>query len=78
MDYVTIKVNLPEDVAVRAEAAGLLTDEQVTALLVSELKRQERIDRLFNDLDRLTTVEPPLSPEEIAEEIRASTHRMLN
>jgi hypothetical protein len=77
MDYVTVSVNLPEDVAERAEAAGLLTDEQITAILVSELNRKARIDRLFDDLDKLAELEPPLTPEEIEAEIRASRDTSL-
>jgi hypothetical protein len=77
MDYVTVSVNLPEDVAEHAEAAGLLTDEQITAILVSELNRKARIDRLFDDLDKLAELEPPLTPEEIEAEIRASRDTSL-
>ncbi len=72
MDYVRVTLNLPEDVVEQAEAAGLLTDEQMAALLVSELKRKARIDRFFDDVDKLSALEPALTPEEIAAEIRAS------
>ncbi len=37
-----------------------------------ELDRQPHVDRLFDTLDRLAAVEPPLTPEEIEAEIKAS------
>ncbi len=72
MSNVTISLNLPEEVVTRAQAAGLLTDERVAAILLAEL---ERINRLFETADRLAALEPPLTQEEIDAEIAAHRGR---
>ena len=64
-------VSLPEDLIDRAKASGVLTDERLSALVEAELIRQKRLDSYFETLDKLAALEPPLSQEEINEEIRA-------
>ncbi len=66
-----ITLSLSEDLIARATAAGVLTDERLSALLEAELTRQKRLDSYFETLDKLAALEPPLTPDEINEEIRA-------
>jgi hypothetical protein len=68
---VDITLNLPEDLAARARAAGLLTDEQIARLLEAELEREARIQELADDMRKLHALQPPLTQEEIDDEIRA-------
>ena len=70
-DRVEITLNLPQELVERAQSAGLLTEAQVERWLTEELARQQKVDRLFGNLDRLAALEPPLSPEEIEAEIDA-------
>jgi len=71
MERVRVTLNLPEELVTRAKSAGLLSDDGMERLLTSELDRQQRVDRLFDKLDRLSEVEPLLTPEEIDAEIKA-------
>jgi hypothetical protein len=68
---VDIILNLPEDLAERARAAGLLTDEQIARLLEIELEREARIEELASDMRKLHSLQPPLTQKEIDEELRA-------
>lgn len=68
---VDIILNLPEDLAVRAQAAGLLTDEQIARLLEAELEREARIQELASDMRKLHALHPSLTQEEIDDEIQA-------
>ena len=72
MERVQVTLNLPEELVTRAKSAGLLSDDGMERLLASELDRQQRVDKLFSTLDRLSEVEPPLTLEEIEAEIKAS------
>ena len=71
MTTLELKLNLPDDLAKRAQSAGLLTPEAIESMLREQLKAQ-RVDELFAAMDRMAAVdEPPaMSPEEVAEEIR--------
>ena len=71
MTTLELKLNLPDDLAKRAQSAGLLTPEAIEAMLREHLKAQ-RMAELFVAMDRMAVVdEPPaMSPEEVAEEIR--------
>lgn len=71
MSTVDVTLTLPEDLAARAKAAGLLTDEQFAIWLEKELERKERIKAYFADLDKLSAIQPPLTQEEIDAEIQA-------
>jgi hypothetical protein len=71
MNRVDVTLNLPEDLVEQARSAGLLTEDEVERWLISELKRQRKLDRFFNTLDKLNALEPRLTPEEIDAEIEA-------
>lgn len=66
-----LTVTLPDKIAVVARARGLLLPESLASLIQKEIERQVRIDRLFETADQLSMLEPPLTPEEIDNEIRA-------
>lgn len=68
----TVQIDLPDELAQDAEAAGLLASDTMERILREQLKRQ-RVDALFVAMDRMAAVDIPaaMSPEEMAEEIRA-------
>ena len=68
----TVQITLPDALAQEAQRAGLLTSTTIERMLRQQLKAQ-RVDELFTAMDRMAAVEEPaaLSPEEVAEEIRA-------
>lgn len=72
METKTLLIHLPADLAAQAEQAGLLEDDKLVDLLAKELTRLERINRFFEDIDRLAAIQPPLTPEEIEAEIAAA------
>jgi len=71
MDTTEVILNLPADLVERAREAGILENSRITRLLEAELQREIAVTRLFNNLAKLRSVEPPLTPEEIDTEIRA-------
>jgi hypothetical protein len=73
LHYMTkIEFNLPDALAKEAEKAGLLVPEVFERLLREQLRR-ETVDRLFEDMDRMAAIPLPypMTPEEVAGEIRA-------
>jgi hypothetical protein len=66
----TVQITLPDQLAQDAERAGLLSAERFEQWLREQLKAQ-RIGELFAAMDRMAAgnVMPPMSPEEVAEEI---------
>jgi hypothetical protein len=67
-----IKLSLPNNLAEEAEATGLLLSEVVERLLREEIRRRQ-VAGMFAAADRLpATAKPPLTPVEVAEEIRAA------
>lgn len=70
MNIVNVVLHLPEELVKQAEAAGILTDESVAALLQSEIKRQFHITRFSQTLQQLRNVKPPLSEDEVDAEIQ--------
>jgi Arc/MetJ family transcription regulator len=71
MTHVT--VSLPDDLAQQAQAAGLLNESAVVRLLRRALRERsasERLGEIFEKLD--AQGEPPMSDEEVAEEIAAA------
>ena len=66
----TIQIELPDELVEQAQQAGLLSQDQIEALLRERLKTH-RIDLLFSAMDKMANLEdsPFLSPEEVAEEI---------
>ena len=72
MTTVTLTLTLPEELAVEAGRAGLLTSESLVTLLRREVRRR-RIDNLFDAIERLDGTDPGiLGMEEIAAEIAAA------
>jgi hypothetical protein len=69
---ITVKIELPDQLATEAQRAGLLTPPTIEKLLREQLRTQ-RVDELFTAMDRMATVDEPIpmSPEEVAAEIAA-------
>lgn len=68
-----ITISLPDDLAKQAQAAGLLSEQEISALLRRALGRQtaaQRLSQLFARLD--AHPEPVPAEQEIAEEIAAA------
>lgn len=70
MGMVTVTVELPEEIAEKAERAGILENKSMVRLLEAEIEQQRRIDHFFETLDLLQSDPNRLTPEEIDEEIR--------
>jgi Spy/CpxP family protein refolding chaperone len=68
---VQILLNLPEELAEQAAAAGILEDEKLRALISAEVERQAKISRLFESMKKLQQANT-LSQEEIDAEIETS------
>ena len=68
----TVHINLPDQLAQEAKQAGLLSEAALEKLLREQLQAK-RQDEFFAALERMErTPEPPvMSPEDVAEEIRA-------
>jgi hypothetical protein len=68
----TIQLELPDQLAQEAERAGLLSSLSLEEWLRKQLKEQAAAE-LFAAMDRMAAVDDPsyMSPEEVAEEIRA-------
>lgn len=68
----TVQITLPDQLAQDAQRAGLLTSATIEQMLRQHLKAQ-RVDELITAMDRMAAVDEPaaMSPEEVAEEIRA-------
>ena len=66
-------VKLPDEIAKRAQAMGLLSDEAIEKLFREAIERQQGIGELFAAMDRMAAVEgEPMSEEEIQAEIDAA------
>jgi hypothetical protein len=64
------KLSLSDRLRKEAEAAGLLSPKAIERLLREEIRRR-RVDNLFAAADRLSALDlPPLTDDEIAQEIR--------
>lgn len=66
-----ILLTLPDNLALEAEANGLLRPEFIASLLRAEIRRR-RVDKLFAAADRLADSDTPADEAEIAAEIAAS------
>jgi hypothetical protein len=53
-----ITVSLPDDLAQQARSAGLLRDEAIATLL-REAMQKRQVDRLFETMGKLASLEPP-------------------
>ena len=67
-----LQIDLPDQLAQEARRAGLLSPDVIERWLREQL-RSKRVDALFTAMNRMAAVAEPaaLSPEEVAEEIRA-------
>jgi hypothetical protein len=68
----TVQITLPDQLAEEARRAGLLTPTTIERWLRQQLQARH-VDELFVAMDRMAAVaDPPsMSPEEVAEELRA-------
>jgi len=67
----TLTIDLPDNLAKEAKAAGLLTPEALAQLLKDAMRRQAG-HRLLNVAKRLQAVGiPPMSDEDIIAEVKA-------
>ena len=71
MTTLELKLNLPDELALEAQRAGLLT-EQAVERLIEEAVRREAGKKLLDAMQRLRAANvPPLTEEEIAAEVKA-------
>jgi cytochrome P450 len=71
MTTVEVTLNLPDQLALEAQRAGLLSEEAISRL-IEEAVRREAGKRLLDAMARLRDANvPPLTEEEIAEEVAA-------
>ena len=68
----TVQITLPDQLAQEAQRAGLLSQPAIEKLLRDQLQAK-RQDEFFAAMERMEQVTEPcaMSPEEVAEEIRA-------
>ncbi len=68
----TVQITLPDQLAQEAQRAGLLTSATMERMLREQLKASQSAE-LFSAMDRMAEIDSPaaMSPEEVAEEIRA-------
>ena len=68
----TVQITLPDQLAQEAQSAGLLSQPAIEKLLREQLQTQH-LDEFFTAMERMEQILEPatLSPEEVAEEIRA-------
>lgn len=71
MNVVNVTLPLPQELVERANAAGLLAPEQISAWLEIALERKNQIDQLQADLMRLREVSQPLSDDEASDLVNA-------
>jgi hypothetical protein len=68
----TVQITLPDQLAQEAERAGLLSSPALEELLRGQLKAKAA-EQLFAAMDKMSALGdvPYMSPEEVAEEIKA-------
>ncbi|MCA0458030.1 MAG: hypothetical protein LCI00_28950 [Chloroflexi bacterium] len=66
-----ITLQLPDELVKQAQAAGILTDDQVANLLQTELERRQRQNRFFADVEALRSLQPTMTEAEIEAEMQA-------
>lgn len=68
-----ITLTIPDDIAQQARDLGLLDNDQLTALIEAEIvrKRQNAAQKLLEIIDRIQTIEPRITQEEIDAELEA-------
>lgn len=65
MRNVDVVLSLPEELVERAKSEGLLDEARIAAWLAAELERRSRVAQLRADIQKLRSVEPPLTQAEI-------------
>ena len=72
MTTLDLKLSLPDKLRREAEEAGLLSPKAIERLLREEIRRR-RVDTMFSAANRLAALKlPPLTDEEIIQEIRSA------
>lgn len=68
-----ITLTIPDDIAQQARDLGLLDNDQLTALIEAEIvrKRQNAAQKLLEIIDRIQTIEPRITQEEVDAELEA-------
>ncbi|GIK26880.1 MAG: hypothetical protein J5J04_00885 [Anaerolineae bacterium] len=64
-----VVLELPDELANEAKAAGLLTSAQVSRLLQAEIERRQKVDKYFEMMNALHQLEPPMTQAEIDTEL---------
>lgn len=68
----TVQITLPDQLALDAQAAGLLSAEAMERLLREAMERRAAVDQLFAAMDRAAAADlPEMSMEEIQAEVDA-------
>jgi hypothetical protein len=68
----TVQLTLPDGLAQEAQTAGLLTPQALEAM-VRESLRKQRVNELFDAMERMHAAEaPPMTEDEIQAEIDAA------
>ena len=68
-----ITLSFSDDLARQAEAEGLLDPVAIAQLIEAELGRRQRIKKLFDSADRLSSLDmPSLSEQDVETEIQAA------
>lgn len=71
MTTLEVKLNLPDQIAQEAQRAGLLSGQAIERL-IEEAVRREAGKKLLDAMQRLRDANvPPLTEDEIAEEVKA-------
>jgi hypothetical protein len=65
-----LTIDLPDELASKAKAAGLLNSEAIERLLREQLRKQAG-QELRAMMDKLNDGTPPMTPEEVQAEIEA-------
>jgi len=71
MTRLELKLNLPDDLALRAQSAGLLTEQAIQELLEDAMRRQAGQTLLESVREIQALAIPPMSDDQIMEEVRA-------
>lgn len=68
-----ITLTIPDELAQQARHLGLLENDQIMALIQAEIirKRQNAAQKLLEIIDRIQSVEPRITQEEIDAELEA-------
>lgn len=71
MTTITITLSLPDEIALAADAHGLLTADALEQLILEEMNRQQH-RHLYEIMKRLAALpDPPLNQDEVNAEIAA-------